>query len=86
MPLSEEGPRTPRVGEILFFRLPGSFDDHWYPAIVVRTAPLSLAVLVDSRARSAAALGGPVVTVEEAESFDPAQPWSGGWCFAPRIA
>jgi len=73
----------PRVGDHVLVRLPGAWDDHLYPAIVIRSwgsATINAAVFVDSEAKSAQATG-PIVTVENAEPFDFKNPLLGGWCW-----
>ncbi len=72
----------------MLVRLPGEMDNHLYPAIVIRSrwlpdrtaAIVSAAVFVDSRARSAQAIG-PVVTVEDVEPLNGANLRTGGWCW-----
>lgn len=79
--------RQARVGDVVLVRLPGAHDDHLYPAIVIRAVLdlLSVAVFVDSHAKSAAAQG-PVVTCEGVEPLDrsPAKALAGGWCWRDR--
>jgi len=74
----------PRVGDQILVRLPGDFDTHGYPAIVIRVwrvngvLHLNAAVFVDSVAKSAQAIG-PVVTVEDVLALDRANAARGGW-------
>lgn len=67
-------------------------DEHWYPAVVIRSEPgtlgdvLSLAVFIDMDARPprpdgvyVSATTGPVLTCVEVMPFDASNPRAGGW-------